>query len=278
MKEKNSKSIFENAFLRQLIDNKLYLLSFIITIVVLGYGLSYILRDSDGLVTKRNKAQLQILKELEEEKKKDNGYYSFNVVLNKKVDIGTCSITSYSYIYEVDDNKMTKYFSNHCLGTIKLLKDNRPIINNYSFKIDDITYTKDSSVTKIVEDSNSSVNLYFYNNNIILLSDDDLVLLNNNEVSYISSELYKSSGGNISKRYYKSKEEDTFKYIVFYNNEDVSCYDEIDPNKKDEVVYDIYQIHYNTLLNGFDEPKKITSRNKGNFCLNYDSDIDLLKQ
>ena len=269
----------KNPFIKKLCESKLYLISFIITVIVLGYGLSVFMKNSDGFITKRNKQQLEILQKIKEAKAANEGYYSHKVTLNEKIDIGTCSISSYDIIYDVKNDKFIKYFSNNCLGVIKLGEEEGIVIDNFSFTVDNRVFDKDSSITGLIENTNSSVNLYFYANSIILLSDDDLILLNNNRVAYNSKDNYENKGGNISKRYYKdSHKEDTFKYIVFYNEEEVPCYDKVDKEHANDKLYEIYQITYNKAFDKFDEPQQLIARSKGDYCLNFENDIEVLKQ
>ena len=279
MKKNKEENEYSNAFFKKLYENKLYLISFIITIFVLGYGAFMGLKSSDGLITKRNKKQLLIIEQLEKAKSANDGYYSHNVTLNEKIDIGTCSVDSYDIIYEVKEGVFTKYFSNTCLGVVKLGEEQNITVKNFSFTVNNYTYDKDTNVTSLIESSNSSVNLYFYPNSIILLSDDNLILLNNNKVSYVSNKKYKNNGGNLSKRYYESsKEKDTFNYIVFYNGEEVACYDDVDKANDGDKLYEIYQIRFNTAFDKFDDPKLLISRTKGEYCINYENDIGILKQ
>ena len=64
MKKNKEENEYSNAFFKKLYENKLYLISFIITIFVLGYGAFMGLKSSDGLITKRNKKQLLIIEQL----------------------------------------------------------------------------------------------------------------------------------------------------------------------------------------------------------------------
>ena len=52
MKKENKKNV--NPFLAKFRDNKLYLISFIITLCVLSYLMFFIMEHSDGIITKRN--------------------------------------------------------------------------------------------------------------------------------------------------------------------------------------------------------------------------------
>lgn len=276
--EKEKKEKKPNAFIVKFKENKLYLISFIITMCVFGYLIYYVMKNSDGIISKQSKDQLKIFEKINEAKKANDGYYSHSYTLNKKIDIGTCSVDSYSYIYEVREGVFTKYFSNSCLGVVKLSEESNIIIKDYSFSVDDVTYNKDTSVTGLIESNNSSVNLYFYTNSIVLLSDTDLILISNNKVSYINSDKYKNNGGNLSKRYFESKNADTFNFIVFYNGEDVACYDEVPRAMDGEKLYEVYQIHYSNSLGMFEPPKLLIERTKGEYCINYEKDIEILKQ
>ncbi len=279
MKKEKIEENSPNAFFQKLSENKLYLISFIITVFVLGYGLYRGLKSSDGLITKWNKEQLQMIEKIKQAKAANDGYYSHNITLNEKIDIGTCSVDSYDYIYEVKDGEFTKYFSNNCLGVVKLGEEQNISVSDFSFTVDNFVYDKDTSITSLVENNNSSVSLYFYPNSIIMMSDDNLILLNNNKVAYVSDKKFKNNGGNISKRYFESnKYEDTFNYIIFYNGEDVPCYDTVEKSQDNDKLYEIYQIHYNSSFNKFDEPKVLISRTKGEYCLNFENDINILKQ
>ena len=277
--EKKDKKICNNAFINKLVNNKLYFFSFVITLIVAGYGVFIWFKSSDGLITKRNKQQLQIIENIKKVKAANDGFYSHRVTLNKKIEVGTCTVSSYEYVFEVKNGIFTKYFSNDCLGVIKLEQVDGLEVNDYSFTDGGLRYDKDTNITTLIESENSSVNLYFYTNSIVLLTDDDLVLIGNNKVNYINSEKYSSSGGNLSKRYYESSsEKGTFNFIVFYNDEDVPCYEDIERDKMDDKLYDIYQIHFNSSFDTFDEPRLLISRTKGNYCINYENDINILKQ
>ena len=109
MKKENKKNV--NPFLAKFRDNKLYLVSFIITLCVLSYLMFFIMEHSDGIITKRNKKQLEIIENIKKAKKANDGYYTHNVTLNKRVDIGTCTIDSYSYIFEVKEGKLNILYS-----------------------------------------------------------------------------------------------------------------------------------------------------------------------
>ena len=279
MKKVKEDNKYTNVFLKKLYENKLYLISFIITILVLGYGIFVGLKNSDGMITKKNKQQLKIIEDWNKAKSSNDGYYSHKVTLNEKIEIGTCTVDSYDYIYEVRDGVFTKYFSNNCLGVVKLGEDRNIIIDNFRFVVNSYTYDKDTSITSLIESTNSSVTLLFYSNSIVLLSDDNLILFNNNIVSYVSNKKFINEGGNLSKRYYESsRDKDSFNYIVFYNGEELPCYDSIDKAHADDKLYDIYQIHFNSYFDKFDEPKLLIKRTKGDYCLNYEDDIKVLKQ
>ena len=266
----------KKTFFGELRHNKLYLLSFLITVAFFGACIVNDVIKSEGMITKQrnaNKILKQVKKKSSNSKTTNNdGVYKTNMTLSRTISIGACDINEYSFLIEVKNNKYTKYFSNSCIGTVLMnnITDNISI-KNKSFKLDNYTYNKDDSID--LKETKSNIEVNIYKDNILLLGDDNLIVLNNDSIIYTSSDIYQNNGGKLTKRYYSNN--NTYKFIVFENNieEDCSTVSSKDNNK----VYTIYSITYDVYNNKLGDPVELVSRYNNDLCNYYEEDMKLLQ-
>ncbi len=267
----------KKTFFSELRHNKLYLLSFLITIAFIGGCVIRDINKSEGMITKQKNAD-KVLKQVKKKNNNtttnnNNGVYKTNMTLSRTISIGACDINEYSYYIEVNNTKYTKYFSNSCIGTVLVGNITDKItIKNKSFKLDNNTYNKDDSID--LKESKSNIEVNIYKDNILLLGDDNLVLLNDNSIIYTSSDIYQNNGGKLTKRYYRKN--NTYKFIIFENNieEDCSTVSSKDNNK----VYTIYSITYDIYNNKLGDPVELVSRYSNDLCNYYEEDMKLLQE
>ena len=305
----NRTYLFFKAFFNNLKSNKLYFLSFVITIFTIVFFSVTKVQEAEGLysetkknpntpatpVVNQNKTDEKVPVNEEVDMSDYIGIYSREVTLSNPLTIGeTCEISSYKFVYQIKkDKSITKYLVNDCLGTIKMWSDKAAYVSsggakyisankiNYLFsptnmkEVDGETYPSDSTITTIKENKNKDLDVYFYGDNIVVNDKNNLLLIKGNTVSYNLNEMYPSNGGELKQRVYKAGATNQFNFIVFNNNEEVSCYTD---GSDDTLVYTIYSIKYNTSTNSFGEAKKILSRNKSDKCDNYEDDIKILEE
>ena len=313
----SEKDVFMMKFWRKLKEDRLFLISFIITIGFLT--IFFLIKwNQDELKGKDNSLQ-NVYVETEDGLSKDDasnstdsnislkdyvGIYSRDVNLNDTLEItDSCKIESYKIIYNVTKNDtIEKYFYSSCVGTIKLWEDGvtykedggvRYITSNNTFfkflgdslkeiKGDeilkyDVDYSINSLKDKLLLDD--SINLYFYGENVVFLKKDNLLLLSGKKVMFNANDNYVNNGGNLDVRFYKAKRKYTFKFIVFSNKENVACYEEkeVNENFEDGELYTIYKVSYDVEKGEFGNVEKLVTRNKLDSCQYYDEDMNLLK-
>ena len=267
----------KKTFFGELRHNKLYLLTFLITIFFIGSCVIKDINKSEGMITKQRNAN-KVLKQVNKKttttnKNSNDGIYKTNLTLSRSISIGACDINEYSYLIEVKKNKYTKYFSNDCVGTVLVGNIQSKInIKNKSFKLDNNTYNKDDTVDLKITKSNIDINIY--DDNILLLGDDNLVLLNNDSILYTSSDIYQNNGGKLTKRYYRKN--NTYKFIIFENNIEEDC--PTISNKDNNKVYTIYSITYDINNNKLGDPVELVSRYSADLCNYYEEDMKLLQE
>lgn len=314
----SSKDLFVVKFWNKLKEDKLFLLSFIITITAFTvFVLNKVSSVNKEALNDNNKNNIYVETEdgidtndLSNTTESDislKGYvgiYSREVSLDNSLNLSdSCKIESYKIIYNITkDNKIEKYFYSSCIGTIKLWEDGvtytedggvRYITSNntfFKFSNDNIKEIKDDKTLKY--DADFSINginenvelsddikIYFYGENIVFLKNDNLLLLSGKEILFNANEKYVNNGGNLDKRFYKSKSKYQFNFIVFNNKENVVCYDALEENGifADGELYNIYSIDYDPEKGKFEEPVLLVSRNKMNSCKYYDEDLKKLK-
>lgn len=267
----------KKTFFGELRHNKLYLLTFLITIFFIGSCVIKDINKSEGMITKQRNAN-KVLKQVNKKttttnKNSNDGIYKTNLTLSRSISIGACDINEYSYLIEVKNNKNTKYFSNDCIGTVLMGNVTDKItIKNKSFTLDNNTYNKDDTVDLKITKSNIDINIY--DDNILLLGDDNLVLLNNDSILYTSTDIYQNNGGKLTKRYYKK--DNTYKFIIFENGLEEDCPATYD--KTNNKIYTIYSITYDTYANKLGDPVELVSRYNNDLCNYYEEDMRLLQE
>ncbi len=318
--EKKEKTIKENrtylffkVFFTNLKENKLYFLSFFITIFTIVFFSVTKVQEAEGLygndkdkVTGNTPATPVVDQNLNKPETTPTdevvdmsdyiGIYSREVKLTIPLTLNeTCTIDSYKFVYQVKkDKSITKYLVNDCLGTVKMWSKKASYVSsggakyisankiNYLFgqnsmkEVDGETYNIDNNLTTIKEKMNENINVYFYGDNMVINDNLHLVLVKGNTINFNLDDTYPNNGGNLEKRVYKSGATNQFNFIVFSNNEENNCDTEF--SGEDSLVYTIYSIKYNTSTNSFADAKKIVTRNKSDKCDYYEDDLKLLEE
>ena len=312
-KKKRKSHTFFVDFFKKLKTDKLYLLSFIITLVLLGFFFYTNIKDSDGLYKYKNNNNLTEEKDSDVSatvdsnlnKKTDNdidvsdyvGIYSREVTLGEAVKLNdSCTLNEYKIVYQIKKNKsIAKYVSNDCLGTIKIWDGSLAYVSsggaryisandtNYLFatntmkEVDGETYTIDDDINSIKEKVNiKNIDITFDDSNIIIMTNDNLYLISGSSVGFKLGDEYKNNGGNLEQRVYKSSTKYKYNFIVFSNGEKTNCYNET--IVEDRPLYTIYTVKYNKSEHKFSSVKTVVSRNVNDLCTNYEDDMNLLKE
>lgn len=290
------------AFLGKMKSDKLYMFSFIITVLFLVAFSLYNIYESEGLykASKKEEIKVDVVDVTDELDISDYvGYYSKEYILNRDVFYNeSCSFDSYKIVYRVkSDNKILKYFVNDCVGNVLIFSDNLSYLDdgtakyvyangqNYLFsatgmrEIDGESYSLDDTIKSLKHDQNyGSSTINFVDDNIIVSSVDNLYLLSRNKVEYVLSDNYILNSIFLDKSVYVADEEDyTYKFIVFDENIDAACYDEdnlLSDSFVDSRSYTIYSISYNEKNGSFDDVKEVVSRNKSSGCTVFNNDLD----
>ena len=317
VQELKGSKLFLVAFIRELKKDKKFLLSFIITLIFIATMTTLKVKEAESAYTNKKKSS-QITQEVvndetttittkeEANESSDNdqpdvsdyvGIYSKEVKLDNVIQINdTCSIDSYKIIYQVKkDRSIKKYFSNSCIGIVKIFSDTLTYNSyggakyisandiNYTFndntlkEVDGDKYELDDDISNIKEKKAlEEAELYFYGSNIVFLTNTNLILISNNKVTSPITDDYKNNGGNLEKRFYKSENiKYQFNFIVFKNEEAISCYDK---EENDDPLYTIYSIRYDINSNNFMSIKEVLARSKSNSCTTYEEDLETLKE
>ena len=289
------------SFTTNLLENKKYLLSFLITFVFLGIVLFNQLSQEVDKVRIANDIEEEVVETINKGEKLEEkvdvtnyvGIYSRTINLQEEININTCTMSSYKIIYQIESNrKITKYLISDCLGTIKLYEstlsyyDNggaRYIgteLNNFIFgtnsmkEVDGETYKIDQDITRLQERTiDKNIDIDYPDNNIIIATNDNLYLIKESVIIFKITEDYQNKGGNLTKRVYKT-DNYSYKFIVFSNEEQISCYDNED---SDELLYTIYKVSYNKDSKEFSKINSIITRNKNAGCNTYKEDLEVLK-
>ncbi len=202
-------------------------------------------------------------------------------------------MTSYKLIYKIESNKkITKYFQSDCLGTIEMYSSTLSYynnggaryigteVNNFIFgtnsmkEVDGETYKIDEGINKISERLiDKNIEIYFPDNTIILVTNDNILSIKESLISFRIPEDYNNNGGGLTKRFYGNKNY-TFRFIVYNNNENISCYDN---EESEDLLYTIYQVTYNKDDKEFGSIKQIVTRTKNAGCNIYKEDLETLK-
>lgn len=272
-------------------ENKIYLLSFVISFVFIVTVSVYNIARGEALYNdvKPNKKDDIIYNVDDINIKSYVGYYKRDVILDEEIKVNDrLSIKDYKLVYEIKEDKtIIKYFYIDKLGYKKIWEDKLVYSSsedakylsshgiNFLFsyssmkETDGDTYVSDKNMKFTNEINDFDVS--FDKDNILILTNDNLYSLNESSVKDILGE-FKSNGGTLNKRVYKSSKEDVYNIIVFYNEENRNCYSDFQ-GEDDSLVYRIYTYNYKTK-----EKQMKVSRNKSDNCKSFDEDIKLLKE
>lgn len=262
-KKKNNPSylLFKH-FITRLKEDKLYFLSFIITIAFFGIFSLSTLKKTEGYYDRKKDSSVDTnvtvpadptLKNPTTEEtpaKSDDidvsdyvGIYSREIALTEPLKItSTCEIKSYKYIYKINQDKtITKYLINDCLGTIKIWSDKLSYVstggaryisaNNINFlfsassmkEVDADTYKIDDDIDTIRENNKiSSLETHFYNNSIILNTKKDLILIKGNTVSYQLSKEYNTETKLLDQTVFQSSKDNVFRFISYEDKDETT--------------------------------------------------------
>jgi hypothetical protein len=281
-------------------EDKLYFLSFIITLFFLVFSSFYNIYYSEGLYGKNEKDEVvdkEVSTNVTDEIldiKDYVGVYSKEVFLDIPLDINnSCSVSAYKIAYQIKkDKSISKFFINDCVGSVPIWEDKLTYVSEggaryisansikYLFsatsmkEVDGDTFKIDTELKTIKNNFKiNNLDVYFENNGIILMTKSNLYLING-DVGINVLKDYENSGGDLDRRIYKSQAKRQFNFIVFNNEEKVNCYDSIDD--VDDLLYKIYTIKYDIDTNSFNKPKEVLSRNKSAGCSVFDEDLLVL--
>lgn len=311
-KRRNPYYLFLSFVIKRMKEDKLYLFSFIVTLCFVVVFSLYNISEAEGLYKVKEKeidvsnnvtptvdSNLNTSNNSDELDIKDYvGIYSKEVILDKPLAINeTCNISTYKIAYQIKkDKSISKYFINDCIGTVEIWSDELSYVStggaryisanniHYLFAASSMKEV-DGDTFKIDDDLNSLKNkiklsnteVYFEDKSIIVMTYDNLYLLNDSVGTDVLGE-YKSNGGALDKKVYKSDTKRLFKFIVFNNGEELNCYTAGDETFVDGSLYKIYSIKYNNETGKFNEPKEILARNKSAGCTTYNEDLENLKE
>lgn len=307
-KEQRDKTIFFiHIFLKQLKEDKKYLISLLITLTFLAVASINKVQNSESFIKKETPKEEEknvtptVSPNVDNNQNKKEtldiknnvGIYSREIVLNEKIKLSsTCEITSYKYIYNIKSDKtITKYLANECLGTIKVWSDKLKYAESSSNIVaNEITYIfgsnsvkeADGEIYKIDEDiktiNESNLikdNTYdFYNDNIVITTNEDLFLIKGNTITSSFNKDYKNHGGAKIKRFYKTDIENTYSFVVFENNEEKICYEN---STSEDVIYNLYKVEYDKESNSFKKPEIVVTKTKKDECKDIKDELLHLK-
>jgi len=305
-KRVSSAYLFGKAFGEKLRTDKLFLLSFFVTLVFLCFLCYKTLRDSKssypGFIN-------NIIPSKEETKKDDNsnvivdetldirdyvGIYSRDVELASNVVLSdTCSFKDYKYIYQIKKDKtINKFLYNDCLGVIKVWSDKLDYVSSGGTKyigtqsihflfsgtsmkeVDGDTYRLDENISTLKENVLiNNLKVYIKDNNVVFMNSNKLIIMKNSSVLFDYNTLG-NNGGNLNRLVYRI-DENNYKFIVFSNKENMNCYDK---DSSLDVVYKIYAITYDKEKQAFNDPKELVSRTHNDGCANWKDDLALLEE
>ena len=312
-KSENPYYLFVTFVIKRLREDKLYLISFIITLLTVIVFSIFKVQDAEGYYEKNKPVNnASVSTNVDNSNKSDVtleldvsdyvGIYSKEFSLESSLVLSdTCSINSYKLVYQVKkDKSIIKYFVNDCVGNIKIWSDKLDYVSNGgaryisandinflfstnhmkeaygdTFNIDDdISSIKEK---KLLKDYDTS----FLGTNIILHGNKELIAIKGNKVSFKLTDNYVSNGGGLDKLVYKSSIKNQYNFIVFANEENANCYGAASitvPTFNDGINYKIYTIKFNTEKDSFNDPKEIISRNKVDGCNLFNEDLETLKE
>ncbi len=297
-KKNNPSYLFLTFFIKRLKEDKLYLFSFIITLVFLGIFSFKKLQSTDGYYDRKNDTKVNdnavvptVNTDLNQDDKNNTqisdelditdyiGIYSKEITMSSPVVINnTCSITSYKLVYQIKkDKSIIKYFMNDCAGTIKIWEDKLNYVSsggaryisanniNYLFssnnmkEVDGDTYKVDDEVNVIkINKKINDLNLYFLDSNVVLVTNTDLISIKGSSINYQLSQKYEVNRNVLDKIVYESSTKNQFKFIIFNKEETKTCYD------SEELVGDEFKddLMYKIYLIKYDEETQTLSEEK----------------
>lgn len=295
---KSYKVLLLSSFLKELKENKLFLICFIITILSISIFSSNKVKEADGAFTSSDKV-IEKDKIVTDKKTSDKldvskyvGYYVKNFKLDKDIKYGECVISEYDYVYEIKkDNTIAKYFYSKCSGSVLVHKDtleyikgeNTRNIGSKSFiyvfndnkmsEIDGLTYIKSDNY-KMDNNINSveGVNIKFYKDKFILEGLKELYLVNGRKIETnieVSSLLTKSvfNKGN------------TYSYVIYNEGESQSCYVPsliAEVGFEDKDAYSIYSLDFDEETLEFDKERLVVTRKRSDNCDTLNDDLTRL--
>ncbi len=298
--------LFGKAFGEKLRTNKLFLISFLITLLFICLFGYRTLRNSKGSYPSFVD---RIIPGEKEEKKDDEsnvvvkeeldirdyiGIYSRDVELSAKVVLSdSCEMSGYKYIYQIKrDKTINKFLYNDCLGTIKVWSDKLDYVTSGGTKyigtndvhflfsgtsmkeVDGETYKLDDNINSVKENVLlNNIKIYLKDNNVVFINSNNLIIMKNSSV-LLDYKTYNNEGGNLNKLVYRV-DDNNYKFIVFKNKENVNCYEN---SSSEEEVYKIYSVTYDKDKQSFNEPKEVVSRIRKDRCTNWKEDLALLEE
>ncbi len=309
-KKKITSYLFFTLFFKKLKEDKLYFLSFVITLVAILFFSITKVREAEGIYTNKDNnvvennnpstdTSLNEGKDVVVDILSYVGFYSKEVLLSSPLVLSdTCTVTSYDYVYQVKKDKtITKYLINDCIGTIKMWSSPMNYVTNSGAKyinanninylfsvnglkeVDGDTYKLNDDISSLkVNNKLKTVTISFIDDNILIETLDNLFLVNSGEILF-DLDQYKSIGGSLDKKVYKSSTKGQYNFIMFLNNEKVNCYTDLTSSTfVDGINYRIFSVKYNEDAKDFDEVKEVISRDKSAGCEVYNDDLELLKK
>lgn len=260
--ENNPTYIFFTFFLKRLKEDKLYLFSFIVTIIFVSIFSYTKLKATEGYYDKKNDVSSvdnTVIPTVNEDlnqssknddKKKDElditdyvGIYSKEYKFDEGISLDGIVVNSYKLVYQIKKDKtITKYFMNDSIGTIKIWDGKLDYVssggaryisaNNVNFlfssssmkEVDGETFKIDDTINSLKENNlNTGVQISFLDDNVVLMSKNNLVSVKSGSINYQLSSKYSIKSDILEQNVYNSST-NVFKFIVFEENSDKKCY------------------------------------------------------
>lgn len=263
-KTNNPTYLFFTFFLKRLKEDKLYLFSFIVTIIFISVFSYNKLQATEGYYDKKNVNDATdntviptVNTDLNQNSKNDDkkgdeinvtdyvGIYSKEYVVDgTDVVLNGVKINSYKLVYQIKkDRTISKYFISNNFGTVKIWDGKLDYVssggaryisaNNVNFlfssssmkEVDGETYKIDEEINSLKEENkNSGIEIFFLDDNVVLMGNDNLVSIKKGSVNYQLSSKYSNKTTVLDKIVYKSSTKNTFKFIIYEEGIDKKCY------------------------------------------------------
>lgn len=304
-KKKPYNVILLSSFLKNLKEDKFYLVCFIITVIAFFVFSTEKVKQGESVfasnphVTDNSSKDRPTNNTLDEglDVSKYVGTYVKSFKLNKSIKFSdTCDIKEYDFIYTVDKNSIiSRYFYNKCLGSLLISKETLSYVKTentknigtktaiYVFKDKKLThmngYTyKMNNEYKISEENNDSddFGLIVYDSKMILYTSNELYLINGKE---IETEIL-NRGTLLNPSLFRVRDTSDFKYIVYDEKETQTCYIDSLVNAdgfEDKNNYSIYSIKFDEDNLSFSEPVVEVVRKRSDKCDTLEADLKELK-